>query len=269
MDDPVTPLLNQWNYASLLHEIFEIKDNKIKYINPETKKEEEFVLSSKEDNFYRDNMFKFYVDLTTNTTILTKKYTEEINKINAHIKNNTINDIRQAIDSLRELKKLQNNINKHINLQMILSTYTEDMMKQSIEEHNLIMSNSLFKKNIIIDRIEMKLLYFLKYNKFYDDSLGNNIQTKLISLRAGRIFEFREKQLDNIYEVDKYEPLLWRLLNKFKKQYGTIIIYVEGGMTYAEAQIAYEFGKNNKIDIIIGSTKMLSRKNFVEELLQI
>ena len=54
-EDPVTPLLNQWTYQAMVHELIGIKDNRVDLKHVENLSEEmkEVVLSSEDDTFYR------------------------------------------------------------------------------------------------------------------------------------------------------------------------------------------------------------------------
>lgn len=54
-DDPVTPLLNQWTYQAMLHELLCINNNRIDLSNVELKElkdMKEVVLSAEQDDFY-------------------------------------------------------------------------------------------------------------------------------------------------------------------------------------------------------------------------
>src|SRR3989338_4045198 len=83
--DPVTPLLTQWTYQAMIHEVLGIANNrcilptrqekkhqkelaegKKKTMNPDDDDFSEVVLSSEHDEFYRDNMFLNWGDLGTN-----------------------------------------------------------------------------------------------------------------------------------------------------------------------------------------------------------
>ena len=57
-EDPVTPLLNQWTYQAMVHELIGIKDNRVDLKNVASVSEEmkEVVLSSEDDHFFRKVM---------------------------------------------------------------------------------------------------------------------------------------------------------------------------------------------------------------------
>lgn len=53
-DDPVTPLLNQWTYQAMVHELLTINNNRVDLTNVEAapKDMKEVVLSTEQDDFY-------------------------------------------------------------------------------------------------------------------------------------------------------------------------------------------------------------------------
>jgi vacuolar protein sorting-associated protein 45 len=64
-DDPVTPLLTQWTYQAMVHEVLGIKDNRVslKDVPGVDKASQEVVLSVKDDKFYKDSMFLNFGEL--------------------------------------------------------------------------------------------------------------------------------------------------------------------------------------------------------------
>jgi hypothetical protein len=64
-EDPITPLLNQWTYQAMIHEILGINNNRVdlKHIENLAPEMKEVVLSSEDDPFYKDIMFKNFGDV--------------------------------------------------------------------------------------------------------------------------------------------------------------------------------------------------------------
>jgi len=62
MEDPITPLLSQWTYQAMVHEMLGIKNNKV-LLRDSQNDEKEIVISSSSDSFYQENMFSNYGDL--------------------------------------------------------------------------------------------------------------------------------------------------------------------------------------------------------------
>ena len=59
-EDPVTPLLNQWTYQAMIHEILDLKNNRVdlKHVDNMSDEMKEVVLSPDEDKFYSQIMYK-------------------------------------------------------------------------------------------------------------------------------------------------------------------------------------------------------------------
>ncbi|GKB82512.1 vacuolar protein sorting-associated protein 45, partial [Tanacetum coccineum] len=64
-DDPVTPLLNQWTYQAMVHELIGIEDNKadLGNVGKFSKDQQEVVLSSEQDAFFKANMYENFGDI--------------------------------------------------------------------------------------------------------------------------------------------------------------------------------------------------------------
>jgi len=61
-DDPITPLLNQWTYQAMVHELLTINNNRVNlsHVKGISKELKEVVLSAEHDDFYA-NVRKFYI----------------------------------------------------------------------------------------------------------------------------------------------------------------------------------------------------------------
>ena len=65
-EDPVTPLLNQWTYQAMVHELIGIKDNRVDLRHVEGLADEmkEVVLSGIDDTFFRRVLHHNFGDLS-------------------------------------------------------------------------------------------------------------------------------------------------------------------------------------------------------------
>ena len=75
-EDPVTPLLNQWTYQAMVHELIGIKDNRVDLRHVEHLSDEmkEIVLSGEDDVFFRKVMHYNFGDLSTEIQSLVNKF---------------------------------------------------------------------------------------------------------------------------------------------------------------------------------------------------
>ncbi|KAL1959363.1 hypothetical protein VTO42DRAFT_2166 [Malbranchea cinnamomea] len=114
-DDPITPLLNQWTYQAMVHELLGINNGRVDLsevpdIRPELK---EIVISQDQDPFFKKNMYQNFGDLGSNI----KEYVEQYQ---ARTKNNmnieSIADMKRFVEDYPEFRKLSGNVSKHVTL---------------------------------------------------------------------------------------------------------------------------------------------------------
>jgi len=114
-DDPVTPLLTQWTYQAMVHELLGINNGKVDLrdvpeIRPEMK---EVVLSQDQDPFFKKNMYLNFGDLGQNA----KEYVEQFaSKQQGSQKLDSIADMKRFIEDFPEFRKLSGNVTKHVTL---------------------------------------------------------------------------------------------------------------------------------------------------------
>ncbi|EAT77229.2 hypothetical protein SNOG_15296 [Parastagonospora nodorum SN15] len=109
-DDPVTPLLTQWTYQAMVHELLESTCATCLSIRPELK---EIVLSQDQDPFFKKNMYLNFGDLGQNA----KEYVEQFaSKQQGTQKLDSIADMKRFIEDFPEFRKLSGNVTKHVTL---------------------------------------------------------------------------------------------------------------------------------------------------------
>lgn len=114
-DDPITPLLMQWTYQAMVHELLGISNGKVDLsdvpdIRPELK---EIVLSQDQDPFFKKNMYLNFGDLGGNT----KDYVEQYQtKTQSNAAINSIADMKRFVEDYPEFRKLSGNVSKHVTL---------------------------------------------------------------------------------------------------------------------------------------------------------
>ncbi|KAL5417470.1 hypothetical protein PMIN03_001647 [Paraphaeosphaeria minitans] len=114
-DDPVTPLLTQWTYQAMVHELLGINNGRVDLrdvpdIRPELK---EITLSQDQDPFFKKNMYLNFGDLGQNA----KEYVEQFaSKQQGSQKLDSIADMKRFIEDFPEFRKLSGNVTKHVTL---------------------------------------------------------------------------------------------------------------------------------------------------------
>ena len=114
-DDPITPLLTQWTYQAMVHELLEIRNGRVDLsevpdIRPELK---EVVLSQDQDPFFKKNMYLNFGDLGGNIKEYVEQYQSKT-KSNASLE--SITDMKRFIEDYPEFRKLSGNVSKHVTL---------------------------------------------------------------------------------------------------------------------------------------------------------
>ena len=124
-DDPVTPLLSQWTYQAMVHELFGIKDNRVSLHNmPKVPKDQrDIVLSAEQDEFFKSNMYLNYGDLGANMKEMADDYMAS-KKSNTNIQ--SIEDMQKFLDNYPEFRQKSVTVSKHLTLLTELSRAVDE-----------------------------------------------------------------------------------------------------------------------------------------------
>nr|POE56805.1 vacuolar protein sorting-associated protein 45 [Quercus suber] len=119
-EDPITPLLTQWTYQAMVHELLGIDNGRVDLshvpdVRPEFK---EIVLSQDQDPFFAKNLYLNFGDLGQNA----KEYVEQFaSKQAAGQKLDSIEDMKRFVEEYPEFRRLSGNVTKHVTLVTELS----------------------------------------------------------------------------------------------------------------------------------------------------
>ncbi|XP_039124594.1 vacuolar protein sorting-associated protein 45 homolog isoform X2 [Dioscorea cayenensis subsp. rotundata] len=177
-DDPVTPLLNQWTYQAMVHELIGIQDNKVdlRNIGKVPKDQQEVVLSSEQDLFFKANMYENFGDLGMNIKRMVDEF-QQVAKSNQNIQ--TIEDMAKFVDNYPEYRKMQGNVSKHVAMVTEMSRIVEEQKLMSVSqiEQELACNGgqgaafeavtSLLNNEGVsdVDCLRLVMLYALRYEK--------------------------------------------------------------------------------------------------------
>lgn len=195
-DDPVTPLLTQWTYQAMVHELLGINNGKVDLrdvpeIRPELK---EIVLSQDQDPFFKKNMYLNFGDLGQNA----KEYVEQFaSKQQGSQKLDSIADMKRFIEDFPEFRKLSGNVTKHVTLVGELSRRVgqESLLDISELEQSLACtdnhSNDVKSLQKIIqdpkvpanNKLRLVAIYALRYSKTSSNSTAMLLD--LLSVAGG------------------------------------------------------------------------------------
>lgn len=177
-DDPVTPLLSQWTYQAMVHELLGLNNHRVilKGAPNIAKDLEEVVLSSTQDEFFRLNRHKNFGELGEEIQKLLRDYQKQTAQHNTS-NLNTIEDMQAFMDKFPELRSRSHNVSKHVALMGELARLVEvcSLMDVSQFEQELACADDhtahwreLMEKLDspgvkIPDKLRLGLLYALRY----------------------------------------------------------------------------------------------------------
>lgn len=177
-DDPVTPLLSQWTYQAMVHELLGLNNHRVILRGaPNVSKElEEVVLSSGQDEFFRLNRHANFGELGEAVQKLLKDYQTQTAQNNTS-NLNTIEDMQAFMDKFPELRSQSHNVSKHVAIMGELARLVEvcALMDVSQFEQELacaddqnahwreLMSKLESPSVKIPDKLRLGLLYALRY----------------------------------------------------------------------------------------------------------
>lgn len=208
-DDPVTPLLNQWTYQAMVHELLTINNNRVNLSNvPGVSKElQEVVLSAEQDKFYAENIFLNYGEIGQNIKTHMEHFQE---KAKSHQKIESISDMKSFIEAYPQFKKLSGNVAKHVTVVGELSSMVNrycllnvSEIEQDISCHTDHSPQLQNVKRLInnpnvreSDAVKLVMLYALKYQ----NHSSNDIIGLKNMLRKKGISESQIQNIDNILD---------------------------------------------------------------------
>ena len=184
-DDPITPLLTQWTYQAMVHEMIGINDNRVDMSRaPGIRKDlKEVVLSPSDDTFYTKHMYANFGDLGVAIKELLTRYQHEF-KDNQNL--SSIDDMQSFIERYPEFRAMSTNVSKHVAVVGELSRLVDQhkMMDVSQLEQELACNEdhaAQFKalQEMLADRtlatvdaLRLVMLYALHYETKSGNQLG-------------------------------------------------------------------------------------------------
>ena len=168
-DDPVTPLLNQWTYQAMLHELIGLDRNRA------TIGSDECVFSSAQDPFFQSNLSANFGDLGLSVKTLLEDF--QRNTHSSHQKIESIDDMQRFIEEYPEFRKQSGNVSKHVAAVHALSTL--------VERGNLLAVSSL-EQELVCDESKQQEHY-----RRVMTVLGDNKQSSFEKLRLALLYALR------------------------------------------------------------------------------
>lgn len=175
-DDPVTPLLNQWTYQAMVHELLGIENNRVDLseVPGIAKDMREVILSPEQDTFFKDSLNCDFGEIGIKIKELVDKFQEQQHSTAAI---DSISDMKKFVDNYPQFKKFSGTVSKHVAIVGELSRRVQDhnLLEVSETEQTMttqashaeitqkmysLMSNSKVRE---IDLLRLVLLYSICY----------------------------------------------------------------------------------------------------------
>ena len=188
-DDPVTPLLNQWTYQAMVHELLEIRTNRVDMssvpgINKDLK---EIVLSSEQDDFYAMNMYLNFGEIGGSIRTLVDEFQT---RTKSHENIESIADMKNFVENYPQFRAMSGTVSKHVSLVGELSRLVDvrDLLACSEAEQELACQSNhsevlgkirtlmRSQKVAVVDKIRMVLLYALRYERHSSNAVTSLIE---------------------------------------------------------------------------------------------
>eukprot|EP01135_Chromosphaera_perkinsii_P002007 Nk52_evm54s215 gene=Nk52_evmTU54s215 len=187
-DDPITPLLNQWTYRAMIHELLGIQNNrvdlsKVPGIKPDMK---EVVLNGENDDFYKQNIFSNFGEIGANIKILVDDFQQKT-KSNAKIE--SIEDMKSFMESYPQFKALSGTVSKHVtcvselsrlvdvNSLLDVSEAEQEIANQGDHATCLAQVKDLIKSQKVsdFDKARLAILYAIRFERHNSNELSKII----------------------------------------------------------------------------------------------
>ncbi|KAK2465256.1 hypothetical protein APHAL10511_002610 [Amanita phalloides] len=184
-NDPVTPLLSQWTYQAMVHELLGIHNGRVDMsLVPDIRAElAEITLTTATDPFFQAHFLDTFGDLGTNLKEYVQSYqTKSLAQSPASF--NSITDMKRFIEEYPEFRKLSGNVSKHVALVGELSRLVDKYKLLEVGEIEQGLSTSagadfksvqeIVTNNALSPRYKLRIvmLYALRYQKTQANNIG-------------------------------------------------------------------------------------------------
>ncbi|CAD5234787.1 unnamed protein product [Bursaphelenchus xylophilus] len=189
-EDPITPLLNQWTYEAMVHELIGITNNRV-VMQSNDEGPKNLVLSAQHDEFYAKNKYMNFGDIGQNIKALMNDYQK---KAQTHQKLESISDMKRFVDQYPQFKKISGTVTKHVQIVGELSRLVaaENLLEISELEQSLVAtgdhSSHLQQLKTLLENpktsdlnaLRLVMLYQLRYENIQNsmESLTNLLKKR-------------------------------------------------------------------------------------------
>jgi len=222
-DDPITPLLMQWTYKAMLHEVLTMKNNcidltSVKGVPSDLQR---LMLTPESDDFFANNLYLNFGEIGQNIKILVEEFTE---KKNISQKVDSIQDMKTFVENYPAFKKQSGTVNKHVIL-------VEELSKR-VAKHKLLAVSEI-EQNICGDEEHSNILQGIR-DLIDDKNINSASILKLIALYALKFGAQNEQSLRSLAAAACQAKQMLR--TEFDEKIRAIRDYASGALSADESQ---------------------------------
>lgn len=178
-EDPVTPLLSQWTYQAMVHELLGLHKGRVDLSNAPGVRDEsrQVVLNGVDDDFYRAHMYKNFGDLGAGLAALVSDFQSKSVSTSNTARVESVEQMRAFVDAYPAFRAASAHVSKHVTLMAELSRLVEarSLLKLSALEQDLACreAEAEHKKKVgeavrdpslrMADRLRLLCLYALRH----------------------------------------------------------------------------------------------------------
>lgn len=178
-DDPMTPLLTQWTYQAMVHELLGINNNRVDLSRaPGVKKDmHEVVLAAAQDTFFSTNRLANFGDLGVAVKDMLDEYQKRV-RTNERI--TSIEDMQAFVERFPAFRQRSISVAKHVALIGELARLTDDFKLFDLSEleqdmacnsdhtahHKRLMEVIQRPQTQVGDLLRLVLIYLLRYESY-------------------------------------------------------------------------------------------------------
>ncbi|CAJ0565433.1 unnamed protein product, partial [Mesorhabditis spiculigera] len=183
-EDCATPLLNQWTYEAMVHELLGIQNNRV------TIDGQNLVLSELQDDFYEKNVSANFGEIGQNIKTLMEQFQS---KTQIHKNVESIADMKSFVDEYPQFKKMSGTVSKHVSVVGELSRLvgTESLLEVSELEQSIVVDGD---HSQCLDRIRVLL---------NNRKISNLNATRLVLLYALRFESNQSNDINGLINILK------------------------------------------------------------------
>ncbi|KAJ6477317.1 Sec1 family-domain-containing protein [Mycena vitilis] len=191
-NDPVTPLLSQWTYQAMVHELLGIQNGRVDLsMVPDVRAElSEITLTTSTDPFFQTHFLDTFGDLGTSLKDYVQTY-QSRSLAQSPSAINSISDMKRFVEEYPEFRKLGGNVSKHVALVGELSRLVsrDKLLEVGEVEQGLATSAGAELRSVQAfvtnpgvppwNKLRLVILYALRYQKTQTSNIASLINLLL------------------------------------------------------------------------------------------